>query len=203
MGRKKYTVVEDVNSSVLKTREKKKWQINLRRYVLEKQACPMYAPYFGLDIDSIRKWFEIQFSPDMSWDSFGKTWQFDHVIPVLYFNFEEEEDLFLCWNFTNLKPTAILGGKENNHRADLLIGKKYFEEFYAESGYPICKKMLDKIDQIEKSNRLPHQATVRFVIEKQDYLNQISNFSSLGFEWLNNGRPLAEIRKELTLLGEL
>src|SRR4030095_7188418 len=101
MARKRWTPVEESSPSLEKFREKKKWQINLRRYVINKSPCPQYAPYFGLDISNLRKWFELQFSPEMSWDNFGKAWQFEHIIPAAYFDFSNDEELKLCWSFIN------------------------------------------------------------------------------------------------------
>jgi hypothetical protein len=85
-----------------KAGEKRKWQIALRRYVLEGSPARNYAPYFGLDIKNMRYWFELQFEKDYSWNNFGKRWQFSHLIQVTHFDFESELELNLCWNFTNL-----------------------------------------------------------------------------------------------------
>ena len=54
--------------------------------LFERNPCPLYAPYFGLDIENIRKWFEYQFTNELNWENFGKKWQFDHIIPVTYFD---------------------------------------------------------------------------------------------------------------------
>ncbi|MFI5132361.1 MAG: hypothetical protein ACHQFX_20330, partial [Chitinophagales bacterium] len=85
MSRKRWTPQKEVTPALLKFREKRKWQISLRRYVIDKSPCPLYAPYFGLDIENLRKWFEMQFSDNIAWGDFGKKWQFDHIIPVTYF----------------------------------------------------------------------------------------------------------------------
>jgi len=203
MNRKKYTRVEETTPSLLKVREKRKWQIALRRYVLQQQASPMYAPYFGLDIKNMRRWFEYQFTGNISWDSFGKLWQFDHIVPVTYFNYENEADLFLCWNFTNLRVEPILQNKNRGHRVDVLMSKKYFEELYKATGYSICKKILEKIDTLVLSDILSTEGQKNFIKEHRDYLDQIENYSFFEFELLNSGRSIADVRKEITLLKNI
>src|SRR4051812_18265828 len=86
--------------------DKRKWQIALRRYVLEQQMTSTYAPFFGLDISNFREWIQLQFINDMSWENFGKTWQLDHIVPVAYFDFQDLTDLKLCWNFLNIRVVS-------------------------------------------------------------------------------------------------
>lgn len=69
MSRKKWEPQTAITPALLKTREKRKWQIALRRYVLERNVCVDYAPYFGLDIERMRHWFECQFPPGIGWTS--------------------------------------------------------------------------------------------------------------------------------------
>ena len=131
MPRKKNTSHSLIPSdSLLKFREKRKWQIAFRRYVLDKQVCAAYAPYFGLDIENMRQWFEYQFQKEIGWDNFGKMWQFDHIIPVTYFDFSKEEELKMCWNFTNLIVEEFKKNKERGHRLDVLAANNYFKELY-------------------------------------------------------------------------
>lgn len=83
-------------------KEKRKWQIALRRYILQGYGSYIYAPYFGIDAPNFRKWIEIQLDETFSWESFPSKWQFDHIIPIVYFDLNDQEDLKLCWNFTNI-----------------------------------------------------------------------------------------------------
>ena len=72
MKRKRWTAQTEVNEELLTFREKRKWQIALRRYVIEQNRSSFYAPYFGLDIKSFRDWIEVQFDRGMNWDNFSK-----------------------------------------------------------------------------------------------------------------------------------
>ncbi len=197
MARKKWEAKTEVTESLIKSREKRKWQINFRRYVIEKSPCPPYAPYFGLDIENIRKWFEYQFTSDLDWNNFAKKWQFDHIIPVTYFDHSVEEELRLCWNFTNLRAVPLQFKKERGNGFDVLGARSYFKELYLKTGYPVTKALKDKIDRIELSKFLGSEPQQRFLAEHKDYLVQIEDYSIFEFELLNHGRSVEDVEKEM------
>jgi|SRR5687767_858806 len=196
MARKRWTPQTEITPSLIKFREKRKWQINLRRYVLEKSPCPFYAPYFGLDIALIRQWFEFQFIEDLSWGNFATAWQFDHIVPVTYFDSSNEEDLKLCWNFTNLRVEAFQKNKARGNRLDVLAAKAYFKELHEKTEYKICRKMIDKIEKIEISELASTEPQQKFIKVNREYLEMIENYSVFEFELLNSGRSIDEVNKE-------
>ena len=200
MARKQWQAKTEITPALVKFREKRKWQIALRRYVLEKNACVFYAPYFGLDIENMRKWFEYQFENEVGWKDFGKKWQFDHIIPVTYFDFTDEKDLKLCWNFTNLRVEGFQQNKDRGNRVDVLGAKSYFTELYEKTQYKPCKDLLEKIRRIELSELMSSEQQQAFLLEYRDYLKHIENFSSFEFELLNSGRPIDEVQKEIEFL---
>jgi hypothetical protein len=200
MARKKWEAKTEVTESVIRSREKRKWQINLRRYVIEKSPCPPYAPYFGLDIENIRKWFEYQFTKDLDWSNFAKKWQFDHIIPVTYFDHSVEEELRLCWNFTNLRVEPLEFNKDRGNRLDVLGARSYFNELYLKTGYPVTNALKDKIDRIELSEFLSSEPQQRFLAEHKEYLVHIEDYSVFEFELLNHGRSIEDVKKEIAFL---
>jgi hypothetical protein len=199
MARKRHTKQEET-PELLKFREKRKWQIALRRYVLEKSPCAAYAPYFGLDIENMRQWFEYQFKEGISWESFGEKWQFDHIIPVTYFDFAVEDDLKLCWNFTNIRVEFIQLNKDRGNRLDVLAAKNFFQELWEHTQYPVCKQLLLKIDQIELSEFVSSADQQAFIRDHREYLKMIEGYSSFEFEMLNSGRSIEEVRKEIQFI---
>lgn len=202
MARKRWVARTEVTPDLLKFREKRKWQINLRRYVLEKSPCPAYAPYFGLDIKNIRKWFEYQFTNDLNWNNFAQKWQFDHIIPVTYFDHTIEKELRLCWNFTNLRVEPFHLNKARGNRLDVLGARMYFEELFSKTGYPITKELKEKISRIELSEFVSSESQEKFIAELKDYLVHIENYSEFEFELLNHGRTLEEVEKEMNFLNK-
>jgi len=203
MSRKKWEAKKEITESLLKFREKRKWQINLRRYVIEKSPSPHYAPYFALDIQSIRQWFEYQFSGELNWDNFGKSWQFDHIIPVVYFDHSIETELKMCWNFTNLRVEPFQLNKNRGSRIDVLGAKSYFEELYSKTGYWITRALRDKVEGIELSELASTEPQQRFLLEHKDYLEQIENYSAFEFELLNRGRSVEDVRREIESINKI
>jgi hypothetical protein len=200
MPRKKWSAQTEVTPALLKFREKRKWQIALRRYIIDKNACIFYAPYFGLDIENMRKWIETQFEEGLGWDDFGKKWQFDHVIPVTFFDFSDETELKLCWNFTNIRVELFQRNKDRGNRLDVLAAKEYFEELFNSTSYSTCKKLLEKIERIEVSKMVSSQKQQKFIQENRPYLDTIETYSAFEFELLNKGRNLNQVRQELDFL---
>ena len=200
MASKKWEPQTEITPALLMFREKRKWQINLRRYVIEKSPCPYYAPYFGLDIENIRKWFESQFTSSLNWENFAKAWQFNHIIPVIYFDHSLDEELRLCWNFTNLRVEPFELTRDRGNRLDVLGARSYFDELYLKTGYPITKALRDKIARIESSEFISSAPQQNFLVGHKEYLEQIQNYSAFEFELLNHGRSLEEVEKEIAFL---
>lgn len=200
MARKKWALNTEVTPELLKFREKRKWQIALRRYVLEKNVCFDYAPYFGLDIENMRKWFEYQFQPGVGWSDFADKWQFDHIIPVTYFDFSNELELKMCWNFTNIRVEMVQRNKDRGNRMDVLAAKRYFKELYDKTSYEPCLKLLQKINVIELTDIVSTAAQQAFINENREYLEMITDYTAFEFELINSGRDKNEVKKELAFL---
>jgi hypothetical protein len=198
--RKRWTPQEEVTESLIKIREKRKWQIALRRYIIDKMPCPLYAPYFGLDITSFRKWIELQFKEGLSWDTFAKSWQFDHIVPITYFDFSKEEELRLAWNFINIRVEPIKLNKNRGNRVDVIAAKGYFEDIYIKTDYTISKKMIQKIEAIELSQIVSNEKLEDFIIENRQFIETISSFSHYQYEQLNVGISLDEVIGQRKLL---
>ena len=200
MERKKWTAKIEITEALLKFREKRKWQLALRRYVLEKNASAGYAFYFGLGIEQFRKWIEIQFTGELNWNNFGSAWQFDHIVPVAYFDFTNEEDLILCWNFINIRVEKVELNKNRENRIDIMAVKPYFQALYNKTGFSFCLKMILKIGQIEISNILSEPAIEEFIIENKEHLSKISSLNKEEFNRLNAGTSLEDILLEREII---
>ena len=200
MKNKRWTPKTEITEAILKFREKRKWQIALRRYVLIKQNCSFYAPFFGIDIEGFRQWVELQFTEDINWDNFGKAWQFDHIVPVTYFNFEEESDLRLCWNFLNIRVERIELNKNRGNRVDVIASKAYFDKIFTDTAYPMAELMVKKIESIEVSQILSTQSLEEFIKKNDETLKHYLSFSSYDFDQVNSGNTMSEILAEKAML---
>jgi hypothetical protein len=200
MPRKQWLAKTEITPTLLKSREKRKWQIALRRYVIEKNPSAYYAPFFGLDIESFRKWIQTQFETGIEWGDFGKKWQFDHIIPVTYFDFSNETDLKLCWNFTNIRAGQVQKNKEGANWLDITKAKNYFTALQNATNLPICQQMLSKILQIELLETVSTSSQQAFILENRAYLDLIQEYTSFEFELLNSGRNVEDVKKEAAFL---
>jgi hypothetical protein len=203
MARKKWEAKTEITPGLIQFRAKRKWQIALRRYVLQHHPSTYYAPFFALDIQTLRAWFENQFENGMCWDNFGEEWQFDHVIPVAYFDFEDEADLKLCWNFTNLRVEPLETNGNKGRRIDVIAAKAYFKELHNKTGYPPCLRLLEKIEGIEISELKNSQKQLDFVLQHREYIEMLEDYSPFEFELLNSGRTIEDVNKEIALLKKL
>lgn len=200
MRKKQWTAQTNITDNLLKSREKRKWQIALRRYVLESNKCSYYAPYFGIGNDKFRQWIELQFDADTNWDNFGKRWQLEHVVPSSYFDFDREEEMKICWNFINIQVERGLTNGAIKEKIDLIAAKTYFERIYIKTGMLQCKRMVDWLEGIESAQIQNIQRFDAFFEENGKYLNKASSLSSYEFDQLNEGIEMEDILKEREIL---
>jgi len=67
----------------------------------------------GCSISEAREYIESQFSEEMNWGNHGRgddKWHIDHRRPCASFDLTNEDDLRICFHYTNLQP---LMQKEN------------------------------------------------------------------------------------------
>ncbi len=190
----KWTATEDLLKKNQVSNEKKKWQIALRRYIIDKKPSKNYAPFFGIDIETFRKWIELQFNNELNWENFGSSWQFEHIIPVIYFS-ADKNDQKLCWNFTN-----IFVSSENNIERDILSAKTYFQTLWEQTGYFICRLMLEKITEVESN--LNYKPQLSFFETYGKGLSTMVDFDETDFERLNKGETLKDLLYEKEILSK-
>lgn len=67
---------------------------------------------FGVSIDKIKLWLEMNFEEGMSWDNYGLDgWTIDHIEPCSNFDLSDPEEQKKCMNWSNLTP---MWHKDNN-----------------------------------------------------------------------------------------
>lgn len=188
------------NDSEYILKQKRKWQIALRRYILQGYGSYIYAPYFGIDALNFRKWIEIQLGESIDWGNFPSKWQFDHIIPLSYFDLTNEKELKLCWNFTNIRLVAEDSSVLKRRKIDLITAKSYYNNLQSKTKYTICKLMLEKIEQLESLMLTDINDIENYLIENQAYLENLQNFSIEEYSDLNKGKPYKDIVMEQFLL---
>ena len=59
---------------------------------------------------------------NMTLENYGSVWQFDHCLPIVSFNFLDENDVKKCFDWLNLKP---MYSNENNSKKDKVDMRLY------------------------------------------------------------------------------
>lgn len=90
----------------------------IRDYIRNKKLPTL--EYLDMPMDEFKIWIEYQFEEDMTWDNMGTYWHYDHVIPCDSFNLKNEDEIFKCYNWTNLRPCIA---SENCSKSNKIIKK--------------------------------------------------------------------------------
>lgn len=203
MNRKKWTPKTDITEADIRFKEKRKWQIALRRYLLDKQPSAYYAPYFGLDIETFREWIAVQFDKECNWENFSKNWQLELIIPASYFDFNQEEDLKLAWNFINIRVDRLPKPDSPAGELNLLSAKKYFSTLFKVTGFETCQKMVQKIKEWERVLIQTLEPQTRFIAERLEYFKTLSGFNQEEMLKLNEGMDLELVIEEAKILKKM
>ena len=107
---------------------------------MQAKKCYKTVKYIGCDIAYLRKWIEYQFEENMTFDNYGE-WHIDHVTPCASYNLDNNDDVFACFNWTNLRPCWA---KDNIIKGDKVIPE-------------LIKKQKEKVTAFLNINPLPTQ----------------------------------------------
>jgi len=198
--RKRWTPKTEITESLLLFREKRKWQIALRRYILEKNKSSRYAPYFGLDSSNFRKWIEIHFDDELNWNNFSTAWQFDHHLPITYFDFSDDADLRLCWNFLNIKVQKNNPSENKEVSTHILSIKNHFQAIYQQTENPVSLLLVQKIQAMETKPNPNYLDQIKFIVENHTVIEQLAQCDSSEFDLINSGISIAEIQAQKELI---
>jgi hypothetical protein len=64
----------------------------------------------GCSIPELKQYLESKFVPGMTWENYGKEWHIDHIIPLSFFDLQNETEFKMAVRSQNLQP---LWAKEN------------------------------------------------------------------------------------------
>ena len=90
----------------------RKYQIALRRYFLTQTTSEGMAKLVGIHKTGFIQHIEKYMLDGMTYDNFGKEWSFDHIVPTSLFDFEDPDDLELCYNFWNIMPMFLSDNRD-------------------------------------------------------------------------------------------
>lgn len=65
--------------------------------------------YLTISIEEFKLYIQNKFTEGMTWENYGE-WHLDHIKPISSFDHSDEEQIKLCWHYTNFQP---LWAKDN------------------------------------------------------------------------------------------
>jgi hypothetical protein len=75
----------------------------------------------GCSSEFLRNYIENKFSGEMTWENYGKIWEFDHIKPLSKFNLEDRSEYVKATHYTNIQPLKVNDSrvKKNNYREEI------------------------------------------------------------------------------------
>lgn len=88
--------------------------------------------YVGCSLNFLRSWFEFQFVHGMTWDNHGTLWHIDHINPCSSFDLTDDDMLYECYNWSNLRPIHSLENLSKGDKVDkdLLLEYEGIKEIF-------------------------------------------------------------------------
>jgi hypothetical protein len=88
--------------------------------------------FMGCSNAFLKKWLEFQFNDKMTFANYGTYWHVDHVIPCSKFNFENEEDIKYCFQWSNIQPLEGIENQKKTNKidVDMIINHEAKIEFF-------------------------------------------------------------------------
>lgn len=160
------------------TNHKFRLRLNLsnrvRTLLKSKKNRRCYNEFIGCSIDTIANWLEYNFYGDMTWENYGSVWHVDHVIPCMYFNPEDNDDVKVCFNWANVQPLLAkhnLSKSGSLYWFELVNHELKLKKYCSENGidYDIYKEYLSKLkplSSIHERNR-SRMASISGLVENK------------------------------------
>ena len=95
----KEKIIKKIGKNVIKT--------ILSRIPREKPIKFSSNELLGISLDKYADYLESLFLNGMTWYNYGRgenQWLIDHIIPLSQFNWKNQDDLFICFNYKNTQP---------------------------------------------------------------------------------------------------
>lgn len=64
----------------------------------------------GCSVAELKQYLAAKFQPGMTWENYGKVWHIDHIIPLSFFDLQNETEFKMAVRYQNLQPLFV---KEN------------------------------------------------------------------------------------------
>lgn len=96
-----------------KYNEQRKYQLALRRLYNTNTPSKQIIELIGTHKIGFINHIDKFLLDGMNITNFGTEWGFDHIVPLYLFDFNDETDLKLCYNYNNIMP---IFNKDNRYK---------------------------------------------------------------------------------------
>ena len=91
---------------------RKALEIAFRRWLSGSFPCRAFTQYLREKDPAVyRATLSAQFSKGMDFQTYGQTWQADHIVPLSLFDLRSHAQIALAWSLDNLRPLTPQGNK--------------------------------------------------------------------------------------------
>lgn len=70
----------------------------------------------GCSMEQLKQHLQEQFSPEMSWQNYGRYWEIDHIRPCCSFDLTKVEEQKVCFHYSNLRPLTAPANRSKGGR---------------------------------------------------------------------------------------
>ena len=109
---------DNCKNKSLNYRIKKSLALRLRQFT---NKIDTTMNYIGCNIQYVREWIEYNFTEEMNWDNYETFWSIDHIIPICKFDLTLEDEIYRCWNWSNLIPVPLLKNDQQTNNPFLTL----------------------------------------------------------------------------------
>ena len=136
--------------------------------------------YLGCDIQFLKNWLEYQFDEKMNWNNYGKYWTIDHILPLSLFEFQNNQDNKIAFNWTNLQPLVDNFSKSNKIRLDNFYnsGIKALNFMLIKNNFCGYQSIIERLYWLRKQLRYGENSSDTVLIEQMDN-QQPSSFTNI------------------------
>lgn len=158
-----------------------------------------YSDFLGCDGDFFKKWIEFQFTSNMNWDNLGNMWHIDHVLPISKFDLTKNEEIKICFHWTNMQPLEKIENISKSNKLQLhhyfnnLVSVFRFNKFNTQFiGYQTVNESLQWLrTKTSDMVKMPH------MISPKTYFG--STFAKGGMNEMDNPQPSSYRRNDETM----
>lgn len=73
----------------------------------------------GCSMENFKRWMEYSFKDGMTFENYGSIWHIDHVIPCSLFDFSDDSQKKICFNWKNMRPLFATENISRGNKVEL------------------------------------------------------------------------------------